>query len=310
VAERTIRAQATLVMLVAVTGRAIQRRTLEQQRAMALLARHDGVAPDQRKPRDVVIEGNYPSPADLSVASLATDAELALVPIILAVTRYAGRRQLVAIEIAGMARIALDLRVRPSQGIFRGFVMIEVNRAPLVLVVAGLALGAVPCGVNILNPVAIDAHGTNSLVAFADMARRAGDGTMGAVKRELGLVVVVRLDARPCCLGMAVVAHFPKSTLVRIDRLVTVEAAPRRVAELYLLGMTTATLHRFVSVVQLEIRECMIECFAVELDDVGISPLVIGVTMGAFLFGGIRLSSVKPLARRPISGGVLVARQT
>jgi hypothetical protein len=46
VAERTIRAQATLMMLVAVTGRAIHRRTLEQQRAMALLAGHDGVAPD------------------------------------------------------------------------------------------------------------------------------------------------------------------------------------------------------------------------------------------------------------------------
>jgi hypothetical protein len=46
VAERTIRAQATLMMLVAVTGRTIQRRPLEQQRAMAFLARHDGVAPD------------------------------------------------------------------------------------------------------------------------------------------------------------------------------------------------------------------------------------------------------------------------
>jgi hypothetical protein len=46
VAERTIRAQAALMVLVAVTGRAIQRRTLEQQRAMALLAGCDGVAPD------------------------------------------------------------------------------------------------------------------------------------------------------------------------------------------------------------------------------------------------------------------------
>jgi hypothetical protein len=164
--------------------------------------------------------------------------------------------------------------------------------------------------VNILNPVAIDARGANALVAFADMARRAGDGAMGAVKRELGLVVIERFDARPCCLGVAVVAPFPEATLVRIDRLVTVETAPGRVAELYLLGMTTATLHRFVSVMQLEIRKCMIECFAVELDYVGISPLVIGVTMGAFLLRRIRLSSVKPLAGQPIGGSVLVACQT
>jgi len=46
VAERTIRAQAALMILVAVTGRTIQRCPLEQQRAMAFLARRDGVAPD------------------------------------------------------------------------------------------------------------------------------------------------------------------------------------------------------------------------------------------------------------------------
>jgi hypothetical protein len=210
-----------------------------------------------------VIEGNYPSPTGLSVTSLTAAAKLALVPIIFPVTRYAGRRQLVAIEIAGMACIALDLRMPASQGIFRGLVMIEVNRAPLDLVVAGLAFGAIPCGVHILNPVAIDARGANSLIAFADMARRADDGAMCALKRELGLVVVEWFDARPGCLGMTVVARFPKATLVRIDRLVTVEAASGRVAEFYRLGMTTGTLHGFVSVMQLEIRKRVIECFAV-----------------------------------------------
>lgn len=45
-AERAIRAQATLMMLVAMAGSAIQRGALEPQRAMAFLARHDCVAPD------------------------------------------------------------------------------------------------------------------------------------------------------------------------------------------------------------------------------------------------------------------------
>jgi hypothetical protein len=44
VAERAIRPQAPLMMLVGVAGRAIQRRFLEPQRAMAFLARYDGVA--------------------------------------------------------------------------------------------------------------------------------------------------------------------------------------------------------------------------------------------------------------------------
>jgi hypothetical protein len=46
VAERAIRSQATLMMLVGVAGRAIQWRALKRQRAMAFLASNDGVASD------------------------------------------------------------------------------------------------------------------------------------------------------------------------------------------------------------------------------------------------------------------------
>jgi hypothetical protein len=102
------------MMLVAVARSAIQRRALEQQRAMAFLARHDGVASDQRKSGDVVIEGLYLTPIDLYVTLLAAATKLAFVPIVLPVTRYAVRCQLVAIEVASMAGIALDLRMRGS----------------------------------------------------------------------------------------------------------------------------------------------------------------------------------------------------
>jgi hypothetical protein len=46
VAERAIRSKTTLMMLVEVAGRAIQWGALKRQRAMALLARYDGVASD------------------------------------------------------------------------------------------------------------------------------------------------------------------------------------------------------------------------------------------------------------------------
>ena len=74
--------------------------------------------------------------------------------VIFLVTRHTGRRQLVAIDITGMAEIALDLHMRCSQRIFC-LVMIEMNRFPLVLVVAAFALGTVSSGVNVLNLVAI-----------------------------------------------------------------------------------------------------------------------------------------------------------
>jgi hypothetical protein len=152
-----------------------------------------------------MVEGGYAAPTGLGVTPLAAGTKLALVPIILAVTRYTGRRQLVVIEIASVARIAFDFRVCASQWKFRRLVMVEANRAPFVLVVAGLAFGAVSSGVNILNPVAIDACGADPFVAFANMARGAEDGAMCTLQRELGLVMIERFDTLPCCLDMAIV---------------------------------------------------------------------------------------------------------
>jgi hypothetical protein len=307
VAERTVRAQATCMKLVRVTGGASQRRALEQQRAMAFLARYDRMAPYQRKSGDVVIEGLYLTPTGFSVTLLAAATKLAFVPIILAVASHTARCQLVAIEIAGMAGIALDLRVRGSQWKFRRLVMIEANRAPLVLVVAGLAFGAVSSGVNILNPVAIDARGANPFVAFANMACGAEDGAMCTLEGELGLVMIERFDTLPCRLDMAIVTCLSKAPFVWIARLMTIEAASGRVAELDRLRMTAAALHGFVSIAQLEIRKCVIECLTIELNDVGISPLMIGVTTGAFLLRCLRLTPMKSLTRLTIRGNFFVA---
>jgi hypothetical protein len=300
VAECAIRSQTTLMMLVGVAGRAIQWRALKRQRAMAFFARYDGVASDQRESRNVVVEGGYTAPTRLVVTSLAAGTQLALVAIILPVTGYTGGGQFIAIEIAGVASIAFDFCMRGSQRKFRRLVMIEENRAPFVLVVAGLAFAAISSGMNILNPVAIDACGTDPLIAFANMARGADDGTMCASERKLGLVMVVRLDASPCRFAVTIIARFAEAPFVRIIRLVAVEAASGRIAKLYGLHMTAAALHGFVSIVQLEIRESVVEGFAIELDDVGISPLVISMAMGAVLLRRIQLPPVKSLTCEPI----------
>jgi len=309
VTERAIRAEAAFMVLIAMAGCAVQRRAFECRRTVAFLARHDSVASDQRKSRNVVIEGRHTTPIVLGVTSLATIAKLTIVPIVLTVTRYAGRPQLIAIEIAGMARVALDLRVSASERKFRCFVVVEANRAPLVLVMASFALGAVPSAVDVLNLVAIEARGANALVALAAVAGRTRNGAMRAPKRKLRLVVVVRLDATPGGLAMAVLAYFPQSFLVRIIRLMAVEAAPRRIAKLHRLYMTAVAQYDLMRFPQLEIRRSVIECFAIELHDVGISSLVIGVTMCALQFCRIRLSPVESLMSQPIRADFLVACQ-
>ncbi len=169
VAERTIGAQAPLVMLVPVAGGACERRILEPGRAVTFLARHDGVPSNQRKSRDVVIEERYAAPIVLAVAPLAAGAELAFMPVILAVAGDACCRELVAIKVARVAGIALDLGMCGPQRKF-GLVVIEENRGPFILVVASVALGAVAADMNVLNGVAIGASGADTFVVFADMA--------------------------------------------------------------------------------------------------------------------------------------------
>jgi len=274
---------------------------------MAFLARHHGMAPDQRKSSDVVIEGSYASPSGFVVTLLAAASKLAVMPVIFAMARHTGGRQLVAIEIARMARVALDLRVSGSEGVFCLPVVIEADRHPLVLIVAAIALAAISSGVNVLNPVAINTCGANPLVALADVARRTDDGAMGALKRKPGLVVVERLDASPHRLRMTAFAFIAEASFVGIVRLMAIVAAPGRVAKLHSLRVAAAALHRFVGVAELEIRESVIECFAVEQDDVGFPALMIGVAVGAVPLCGIRLPSVKSPTRQPIRGRFLVA---
>ena len=240
-----------------------------------------------------MIERGCAAPILLAVASLAANTKLGVVPIILAMARDTCGRQLIAIQLTGVARIALDLCMSGPEGKFRVLIVIKADRAPHVLLVASSALGTVPPSMDILNSVAIDARCANSLVAFANMACRAGDIAVRTLQRKSGLAVVERLCARPCGFAMTIVARFPQTPLMWIFRLMAIEAAPRCVAELYILSVTAAALQRLVGVSKFEIRGCVIKYLAIKQDDVSISPLVIGVTISAFLFRCTRLTPVK-----------------
>jgi hypothetical protein len=141
--------------------------------------------------------------------------------------------------------------------------MIEMSRLPLILIVAGLALGSVSSSVNILNLMAIRAQGADALVAFADVARGAGDSLVRAQERKLGRVVIERLDLAPRGFAVAIVAFLAKAPLVRIIRLMTVEAASGRVTEFYCWCVAASARYCLVGVPELKIRENMVERLAV-----------------------------------------------
>jgi len=132
---------------------------------------------------------------------------------------------------------------------------------------------------------------------------------MGVLQRELRFVVVERLDATPPCFTVTTVAHLAETSPVGIVRLVAVEAAPRSVAEFYVLRMTADARHGFVRVPKFEIRERVIEGLAVQLDDIGLAPLVVGMAMVAVLFHCLGLTPVKSFARPAVFGRFLVASE-
>jgi hypothetical protein len=204
-----------------------------------------------------------------------------------------------------MARIALDLRMRASQWIFR-LVMVEMISFPLVLIVARFAFGAVASGVDVLNLVAIHTQRADAFVALADMASGAGNRLVRALERKPGRVMVELLDLAPGGFAVAIVAFFAQAPFVGINSLVTVEAASGRLAEFDRWRMTTGARHCSVGIPKREIRKGMIECLAVQLDDVRFPSLVIGMTMVAFSFGRIRLVSMKSLSGRPVRCNFLV----
>jgi hypothetical protein len=99
---------------------------------MALLAWRDRMTANQWKTRDVVVEGHIPPPARFLVALFTAAAELSLVGIVFLVTRHAIRCELVAIEVAGMTGVALDLRMLAPQWELGQPVVIEAHRLPFV----------------------------------------------------------------------------------------------------------------------------------------------------------------------------------
>lgn len=129
------------------------RRILVGRATMAFLARHLRVQADQRKMRDVVIERDALAPVSIAVTGFASSTQLALVWVVFTMTGDAGAGELVAIQNARVAGIALDLRVRAAQRVF-GLVVIETRVAPLVLVMACLAFCTVTIRVHVLQPVA------------------------------------------------------------------------------------------------------------------------------------------------------------
>jgi hypothetical protein len=144
-----IHAKPTLMVAVPMASLTRDRRVLVTRRAMTFLAGNPRVLTDQRKAGLIMIKGDILAPVDVIVAPVATIAKLALMGVLLLVTRNTGYRKPVAIDIAGMTSVTLDSHMRAMERKLC-FPVIEVRFFPFILVMTGFAFVSVALGVNIL----------------------------------------------------------------------------------------------------------------------------------------------------------------
>ena len=306
---RAVGPKAAGVMLVLVATRARPRRVLEGWRAMTILAGDRCVKANEGKPREVVIERDLVAPAGFVVALVAARSELAFVRIILLVAADARGCQLVAVEIAFVARVALDLGVAAEKREFCRLGMIEVHRLPGLRGMTGLALCAVSPAMRVLQAVACTASSGQVLVALTDMTCGTGDFGMGADQGEPRLGMIERLDAPPVFLAVAALAFLAQPAFVRVRRLVAIEALARGCSEFDRRKMAALAARRLMCSFELEVRESMIECLSIELDNVRATALVIGMACPTISFRCVGPTPVEPASLLAVGRNVLVTIQ-
>jgi hypothetical protein len=264
------------------------------------------MASDERKARQIMIECERFVPVRVAMTLLAAGAQLTFVRVILLVTRHAARRQLIAVEIFGVAGIAFGRGMAAAQWKFR-LVVIEEHGLPEILVVAVLAFGTITAAVNVLNLMTSHAGRRNIGISLAGMARRAIDRSMRSSQREFGGVMIECLNVQPAIVAVALLTLLAELTFVRVKRPVTIKAKTWGVPKLDGLEMTIAAGHRLVRALQAEVRQRVVERLAIKLNNIGASALVVGMAEAAFLLCGIELSAVKSSACLSVRSDLLVA---
>lgn len=248
---------------------------------MAVFAWHGGMQADQRKAGELVIERDALAPGRRLVAKPAAAAQLPAVRILSRVAPLARHGWLGTVKGRCVAAFASHLGMRADKCEPRRRVMIEIRFLPCLLRVAGLAFLSIAPRMLVFTAVARDAGAGKPLVAFLDMARRTRDTSVGSNERKSGLAVIEAANFSPALLVVAASTIVAQVAFVRIGCFVAPHACCGRRAKFLSWLMAGVAGHALVTAEQREVSACVIEELTVELEDVSIPPLVLGVTSPA-----------------------------
>ncbi len=307
VAKSTIGRQPPAMVLIVVAPCAGSCGVFEPGGLVAFLARDDGVPSEQREARRIMIESDLLAPAGFFVTILTLRPELALMGIIFAVTRDTRRRQLILIQMSGVTRIAKHLDVLAAQRELRLPIVIELDVRPFRWAMAGVAFLTIASSMAIVDIVAGDTSRGQILITLTGMAAGAADQLVCAIECEFCLTMVENFDWSPTRLGMTGLAIFTEPALVWLARFVTINAADRGRTEFDAALVTTLAARSAVCTVEREICFGVLESTAIQLNDIDVPALMIGVAIAAITLERRIVAPVKSPLLLAILCHVLVA---
>lgn len=173
-----IGSEAALVIAVLMTGDAFGGCVLEGWCAVTLLAGHEAMQTYQRKMGQIVIEIDLLPPAGLIMTCLTLGSQLPLMRVVLCVAGGAGRRQLVAIEVALVAGTAFNLPMSAAERKLRLPVVIEMDYDPFLRAMAVIAFHAIAPAMHILQLMTVTANRADAFIALSGVTSVTGDFCM------------------------------------------------------------------------------------------------------------------------------------
>jgi hypothetical protein len=276
----TICSQSTVMrFLIAMTVGTPDRRILIKLGLVTIVTFCLGVLALQRKLRQRVIEFRVRFPITLAMAAQTVFAQLTFVNVALQVTRNACCCGPNLVRILLMALLARHTLVLPKQREFRVLVMIKPNITPGGRLMTRITLGPIPTLVDIARAVTVSTPHRQTLVALTGVARTTTCLDMGAGQRKLGRFMIERLGLVPYFRSVAAATLRAELTLVGINRAVTIDTGTLRLSEFFACLMAAITRHGPVLTNKRKIGQSVIKRRRIELHNIGLAALVIGMTM-------------------------------
>jgi hypothetical protein len=246
------------------------------------------------------------SPTAAGVAGLTGFAEVAFVIVVLQVAGNTGRIEFIGERVLAVAAGTFLFGMLAVQQEIRVAVVIETGVVPAFRAVTVSALVAAAPFMRVVLGMTVVALGRRVLERVVLMAIEAGGLQVFADQRISGRIMI-EFDVLPFHRRVTIATRRAQRPAVRIVFFVTRVAIVRRVAVLLVSGVARGAFTFGVFAEQWKVREFVVEVSFVELHDIGVAALVIGMTPRT---GGLPCSprpSVEAGGFLDVLGDVLVA---